>query len=370
MGPEFIPPCCPNPRCPHHHQSRHWRWRRIGSFRRKSDRERVARFRCARCGRSFSAQTFSTTYWLRRRDLLVEIARLSVSCASLRQIARHLAIAHTTVARHLARLGRHAMLFHRAQLQGKPLSEPIAFDGFETFEFSQFFPNHFHLAAGTRSWVLYHFTDSPLRRKGRMTPEQRCRRELIEHRFGRPDPKAVERDVAELLTTVLSHHDLTRQLDLHSDEHPAYPRAIGRVLERSPAPLPITHHTTPSSAPRTIHNPLFAVNLADLLIRHTGANHKRETIAFSRRRQAAAERLAVHLVWRNYIKPRREKKPPATAAMAAKLADEPLSWARILAHRLFPSKIPLPPRWAQYYHRLVRTAVYPLQDQHRCRYAF
>jgi len=36
-----------------------------------------------------------------------------------------------------------------------------------------------------------------------------------------------------------------------------------------------------------------AVNLADLLLRHTGANHKRETIAFSKRRQGALYRVAI-----------------------------------------------------------------------------
>jgi hypothetical protein len=37
----------------------------------------------------------------------------------------------------------------------------------------------------------------------------------------------------------------------------------------------------------TAQNPLFPVNLADLLLRHSSANHKRETIAFSKRRQGA-----------------------------------------------------------------------------------
>jgi hypothetical protein len=50
----------------------------------------------------------------------------------------------------------------------------------------------------------------------------------------------------------------------------------------------VTHRTISSRALRDTRNPLFAINLLDLLIRHSGANHKRETIAFSKRRQSAS----------------------------------------------------------------------------------
>ena len=83
-------------------------------------------------------------------------------------------------------------------------------------------------------------------------------------------------------------------LELHSDEHPAYPRALRRLTDWS-----IRHHRISSLAARTPQNPLFPVNLLDLLLRHNSANHKRETIAFSKRGQSAVERAALLLVWRN-----------------------------------------------------------------------
>ena len=69
-----------------------------------------------------------------------------------------------------------------------------------------------------------------------------------------------------------------------------------------------------SRAARTAQNPLFAINLMDLLIRHSGANHKRETIAFSKRRQAVVDRASIFVTWRNFLKSRSEKaqdEPPA-----------------------------------------------------------
>src|SRR5258706_5561168 len=79
---------------------------------------------------------------------------------------------------------------------------------------------------------------------------------------------------------------------IRSDQHPAYPRALARVRRLGRT---LRHETTPSRVARTPENPLFAINLVDLLIRHSQANHNRETIAFSKRRACAAYRLCVFL---------------------------------------------------------------------------
>ena len=78
---------------------------------------------------------------------------------------------------------------------------------------------------------------------------------------------------------------------VHSDDHPAYRRSIKRLS------YTLDHRVTPGSNHRDSRNSLWEVNLLDLLIRHCNANHKRETIAWSKRRQASAARLAILLVW-------------------------------------------------------------------------
>jgi hypothetical protein len=133
----------------------------------------------------------------------------------------------------------------------------------------------------------------------------------------------------------------------------------------------IGHRITPSTARRTTSNPLFPVNLADLLLRHSQANHHRETIAFSKRRQAALERLAVFTVWRNFVKRRRELGPPKSAAMELGLLDRMLSWREVLRRRLFPVHANLPKPWDDYYWRRVRTpALGDRQATHACGYAY
>jgi hypothetical protein len=266
-------------------------------------------------------------------------------------------------------------------LDGVSITEAVAFDGFETFEYSQFFPFHLNLAAGHESWFLYHFTDSPLRRKGTMTAEQKAERTRLESRLGRPDPKAVENGILELLRTVIRQMLAGRTVGaaeeqgdagirLHSDDHPAYRRAVRRLRNRPGGP-PLRHRVTSSTEPRTHANPLFPVNLADLLLRHCGANHRRETIAFSKRRQAAIERVAIFTVWRNSIKSRREKRPGETAAMRAGVLEKPIDWGTVFRRRLFPRRGLLPGTWWSYYWRRVRTpALGDRQAGHRLCFAF
>ena len=116
---------------------------------------------------------------------------------------------------------------------------------------------------------------------------------------------------------------------------------------------------------------MFPVNLTDLLARHASANHRRETIAYSKRRQAALERAAIFTVWRNSIKKRRENGPEESAAMWAGVIRRMLSWGGVLRRRLFPKHVRLTAWWAEYYWRRVQTAVLgEHQALHSCRYAF
>jgi len=151
---------------------------------------------------------------------------------------------------------------------------------------------------------------------------------------------------------------------VRSDDHRAYPRAFRGLTFR------IRHRITPSTDRRDADNPLFEINLLDLLIRHSQANHKRETIAASKRRQASSERLAILLVWRNYIKHRWEKRCRQTPAMLKGMLERPLRVEDVLRGRLFRSRIALPERWARYYERGVITLALGRNRRHELKKAF
>ncbi len=357
----FRPPFCPNPTCVFHTNSTGWRFRKTGFYLRLAPPQRIQRYRCSRCRRSFSSQSFSTTYWLRRPELPRLIFGRLLACSGYRQIARDLGISPTTVLRQTERLGRHCLLFHEGLRPKAGPREELVVDGFETFEYSQYTPVHFNTAVGASSHYVYGFTDSELRRKGRMTVKQRLRREELEAQFGRPDPRSIEREMAALVSLVAPGN---APLTIHCDEHKAYPRAFALLQGR-----PLTRLTTHSKVARTPYNPLFPANLFDLLIRHSSANHKRETIAFSKRRQSAAERLCVLIVWRNYLKPFSERKRDATPAQRLGLLRRKLSVEEVLAERLFPTRVGLPERWADYYWRRIPTRRIPNGRIHNRKYA-
>jgi transposase-like protein len=358
----FRPPFCPFPECRFHTDPQGWRFKKNGCHRRAFDRRRIQRYRCHHCRRSFSTQTFSTTYWLKRPDLLLPVLHGLLACSAYRQLARAHLVSPTTVARQAARLGRHALLFHEVHRPQGPPREPIVLDGFETFEFSQYWPTHLNTVVGAESHFVYATTVAELRRKGRMTAHQKRRRAALEARYGRPDPRAIEQSAARALALAVPPGPV--EITLRSDDHRAYPRALRRLPDRR-----FRHEVTSSRVPRTARNPLFAVNLLHGLMRHGGANHKRETIAWSKRNQSMLWRDAVHRVWRNWAKHVSERKRAGSPAMRLGLARRLLRWAEILGRRLFVTRIALPEPIGTYYAGRVPTRQIPNARAHRLKLA-
>ena len=356
----FRPPFCPHPQCDSRTSSRPWRFKKKGFFERNQKPHRIQRYLCSQCGRNFSSQTFSTSYWLRRGDLLESIFHRLVSCSGLRQIARETGVAHTTVQLLSERLGRHCLLFHEQRRPRQAPSEPLVLDGFRTFEHSQYWPMDLNLLIGTSHFV-YGFSDAELRRSGTMRPAQRLKRSGLEKQFGRPDPNSTQRSIEELLRRVIPVGGAAL---IRSDEHPTYPRAMKRLVNRT-----FRHEATSSRAARTTQNPLFPVNLADLLLRHSGANHKRETIAFSKRRQAILYRAAIWVVWRNYIKDRSENRRVGTPAQAIGLIRRAMTVGEILAKRHFPCRSKISGWLAECYFGRIRTRAIGNCVRHEARLA-
>ena len=51
------------------------------------------------------------------------------------------------------------------------------------------------------------------------------------------------------------------------------------------------------------------------------------------------------------------------------LTDRPWAWERVLAKRLFPGRVSLPPAWLELYRRDWITPVLPVNARHRLRHA-
>lgn len=347
----FQPPCCPHPDCDFHLDSTGWRFKRAGVYHREARPRCIQRYRCGACNRSFSSQTFSTTYWLRRPDLLEAVFHGEVSGSGHRQVARQHGVSHTTVMRLVERIARHCMLIHEAfrrRARERLGSEAVVMDGLGSFAGGQYWPVEITGLVGAGSYYSHDFTVTWKRRSGTMTEEQKKRRAAYEKRYGRPDPQALLEDVTELLEAALPEEGL---IELRTDEKPEYATALRRLQHPG-----IEHLTTHSKAPRTPRNPLFAINAHHMLLRHSGANHKRETIAFSKRIQSVIYRHVIYQVWQNLVKAASERDPQRlTPAQRLGVTDKRWTIAELLAVRRQPTRRALRGRVADYYWGRVRS---------------
>ncbi len=316
----FHPPFCANQGCEHHDPAKDYsQYIAWGSYQTRTFGT-VPRFRCLLCGKTFSSQTFRVDYYAKRLVDYENLSQRISSCESLSAIGRAIHASTDSVSNRVSRAARQVLALE-SELQGSRTSnEDLAADGFESFCVSQYFPNHITLLIGSDSQFVYAADHAALRRKGRMTEEQRKKRKGFDAVF-QPPPRAIEDSFALIALEMLRikddgiHHPLT----LWTDEHQAYPRAlarnphIARLLESGE----ILHRTISSRKPRTLKNPLFPVNYLDREIRKDLHEHVRETVCFGRNVNRQMERLTLYLFWHNYKKPHRARGRPESHALVA-----------------------------------------------------
>jgi len=346
----FRPPFCPNPRCRHHRPRRGqtFRYWREGYYRRRCDGRRVPRFLCLECRVGFSARTFAVTYRMRKPHLLLPVARWMTSGAALRPIGRawndehpELACHPSTLPRVARRVGAQAILILEELHRLAPdLAEPVVLDHFESFVGLQ--ENGLGLATPigqVTGWVYggrpawHRQATKASRRKPRVAPGLR----------------EVERSAREVLSLLFAKVPQGTRLHVVSDGDARYARAI----RRHPRGRDVVHevHVNPRSRlkdeprdepTRERDRALRRNDNCHTLIRHLGADHRRQTIAFCRRGEALVERVAALMVWHNLSKPisiRRDDRQ--TPGMLRGLTSRPWRWAEILSRRRFVSQVPV-----------------------------
>ena len=356
---DFVPTHCPWKECCQHApgpRSARYRFHRHGYYTRACAPHKIPRFRCLACERTYSRQTFSTTYYAKRPRLLPLIAGQLQASSCLRQIARTLGCGHTTVGRALARLGRHCvLLLARALAELGLVQEPLVVDHFEAFEVSQDLPFGIGTIVGHRSWFVYGLDPAIHGRSGKLNETQR---ERLAQRKVRARQGGYLGSFARLLD-ISAPLAPPEGVTLHTDGHASYARALrGHPLRERfrhiaiPNPERGPKGSPASEEARERDRLMYPSDQLHALLRHSAKHHTRETIAFPRRLNAALERAFAHVIWRDFIKGRSERKPDRrTPAMLLGLTVEPWTWTRVLGRRLFPSHIPLPASWDRLYRR-------------------
>ena len=374
----FRPPFCPRDSCPQHRldSPRSFRYTTAGSCTRKSDGRTFPRFRCLTCKSRFTQPAFTPSYYLKRRELLAPVAAGLNAGSAHRQLARSLDCAPSTVTRLAARLGRHALLLQARALENlRAIEEPVVLDHFETFVFRQEEALGLATPVGQSTWFIYGVDPAPHRRGGKRTPAQKA---MLLRKPVRIPAGEVQRSTIRVLDLLLSKVPRNKRLRLISDKHPAYKAAVAahpdgaRVDHRVyPNPKRGPKRSKRSRRARVRDRQMRAADVLHGILRHTCSHHRRESIAFGRRTNAVTERAHLTTVWRNFVKKITERRrDPTTAAMAVGLAQEQWSWERVLARRLFPARLRLPPGWLKVYRREWITESIGPNTLHRLKYAY
>lgn len=305
----LIPPFCPYEDCRYHTALPiKGRWYHIAGSYTTKVRGTVKRFRCTGCGRTFSEQTFRLDYYVKRQLSYQQVLTYLCNCGGLRATARILGVNHQTISNRIGRIARQAMAVQAELLACFQLQEPLVTDGFESFVADQYQPNNIHLLTGKRSQFLFAYDYAHLRRKGRMSDHQKAERQRREERYLRPRrtiPQSFRQIVAVIEQFALRNTE--QSIRVYSDEKREYQTVIkhSEVLQRQARRGKFTHLTVSSQLPRTVHNPLFAVNYYDRELRKDNADQVRETVRFSRSVNNALERMAMYQLYHNFFKPYR-----------------------------------------------------------------
>lgn len=304
------PPFCPNPACDYHTgEPHHHRWFIKRGTHPNSRIGPVQRFQCRRCKRTFSRRTFSVHFATHH---LIDLKRLVLAVnasAGIRDVARWFCVSEKVILNRISRVARQAIAVHGQLRSMMQLQEDLVADGIESFVGSQYWPNAFTILVGAHSQYFYSVDYAQMRRKGRMTHDQRRRRDALNRRVALAAGQT-ERSFARILSEVgyLWLQPPSKQtLVLTTDCHKSYRRVIDcdRQLIRLRDAGRFVHRRIESSRPRTRKNPLFSVNYFDREIRKDQACHVRETVQYSRDVNNAMERMWLYGVFHNCFKRRR-----------------------------------------------------------------
>lgn len=331
-------PFCPNPRCRWHKEAPEGKWAKAKGFYTTKAFGRIQRFQCRACHTTFSSQTFSLSYYVKRPIPLPDVLGRITSGESLRAISRNLSVSLRLVTNRIDRLARQAIGLHAQALSARVSTDDICIDGFVSFDGSQYFPSEIPIAITAHSQFVLDFSHASRRRSGSMTPAQKEKASLLYARCPL-ERGAIARSFRETLESALALQppSFHRPFVLITDEKPDYRRVLHRLeaFRNQTEERCLVHWTIWSKLPRTIHNPLFSSNYIDREMRKDMAHHHRETVCFNRNVANGMMRLSLYLFAHNYLKPFRIRAPRGSRPGShAEAAGIPASWVRQFAHSL------------------------------------
>jgi transposase-like protein len=315
----FEPPRCPFRNCDFHKGPRASGrsprfYQRAGVFHAQRHSRPVPRFRCKRCRRTFSRQTFRMDCWDKRPHLNGEAFSRFCSGGGIRQTARELRIRPNNLAAKLSKIARHLGHLNHTLMGRFDASEhrcEFALDEQETFELCR------RTRPLTVAFLIHQETNfvvgaevGTLPPRGKRKPADVRRIERLAAVEGRR--RSTSRAVcAAVLERAARHCGPDARIALRSDMKRTYPglarAAFGDRLEQ--------HRQIHSRRRRDPSNPLHRINLTLAVSRDLMGRLRRRSWLATKRREWLDLHLQLFIAYRNWHRPRFNKDDESPAQM-------------------------------------------------------
>lgn len=333
----FQPPRCPHTDCRYHKRPPFGFFKRHGYYRAACRAHPIPRYRCRACHRTFSRQTFHSSYRDQKPYLNQPVVELLCSGVGLRQAARVLKLTRNSlvakarkVSHHVAKLDQNLKNriaeAERAAPRRRPLE--LQMDEFETYEARRNTrPVSIPVVIDPTSRFRFAAIPAPIRPRGRMTDARMRAIEEDERRFGRRQDRSGAACLAAFQSAA-DTHPTAGTVIIGTDFKATYPSYIAKAF----AGRSVHHQQTMSVAPRGIGTPLFAINHTEAVLRDHVGRLRRESWLVSKK----CEYLDLHLRlingYRNWVRPRFNT-DAMTPAQVAGYARRPMKMRELLGWR-------------------------------------
>ena len=193
-----------------------------GFFIRKSDSKKIQVYKCKTCSKSFSEQTFSFDYYLKKRYLNQKIFRLISKGNSQRGIALILDIKAEAVALRIKKFAALAKKYIQKMRKDEDLSE-IFFDEMESFEHTKCKPLTMPIAVNPKNRKILALGVGKIAAKGLLA-------EISRKKYGVRKCER-KRKLTEMLTEIKNSQK--GNIKFSTDESPHYPKLIKKICPES-----------------------------------------------------------------------------------------------------------------------------------------
>jgi len=274
---------CPNPYC------KSTRTIRSGTYLRKSDGERISRFRCRCCQKSFSEATGTPCFGQNKRLLNPQVLVGLASSMSQNRLAKLLRTTRVTISRKLRFVAQECARLNTDLQRAKARANTVQFDELETFEHTKCKPLSVAIAVEKPTRRILGFKVSSMPAKGPLAWVSRRKYGLRTDARSK-GLRALLQDIAPLCAD---------RLTLMSDECPRYERIVRetlgkneeQILKYSQSKGARGCSTGQGEIKKLRFDPLFAINHTCAMLRANVNRLFRRTWNTTK----LAERLQMHL---------------------------------------------------------------------------